>query len=93
VPTVSTDVGSCRQLIEGLDEEDRNLGVSGAVVKIADPQGLADAAVALIGDPAAWTAASQAGIRRVERYYTDDQMFGRYRQVYINTLAISESFR
>jgi len=93
VPTVSTDVGSCRQLIEGLDEEDRNLGVSGAVVKIADPQGLADAAVALIGDTAAWTAASQAGIRRVERYYTDDQMFGRYRQVYINTLAISESFR
>jgi polysaccharide biosynthesis protein PelF len=92
VPTVSTDVGSCRQLIEGLDEEDRSLGVSGAVVKIADPQGLADAALALIGNPAAWTAASQAGIRRVERYYTDDQMFGRYRQVYKNTLATSESF-
>jgi polysaccharide biosynthesis protein PelF len=43
VPTVSTDVGSCRQLIEGLDDEDRAIGVSGAVVKIADPQSLADA--------------------------------------------------
>jgi glycosyltransferase involved in cell wall biosynthesis len=87
VPTISTDVGSCRQLIEGLDEADRTLGTSGKVVKIADPQGLADAALELIGDPAAWQLASEAGIRRVERYYTDDLMFGRYRNVYEKALA------
>lgn len=50
VPTVSTDVGSCRQLIEGLADEDRSLGHSGAVVNIADPQALADAA---LGHPVA----------------------------------------
>lgn len=87
VPTISTDVGSCRQLIEGLDEEDRALGTSGAVVNIADPQALADAAIALLGDPAAWQAASQAGIARVERYYTDELMFGRYREVYQKAFA------
>ena len=57
VPTVSTDVGSCRQLVEGLDDEDRALGSSGGVVvPIADPQALADAAIALLNDPAAWQA-------------------------------------
>lgn len=87
VPAVSTDVGSCRQLVEGLDEEDRALGPSGAVVPIAEPQRLADAALQLLGDTAAWQAASRAAIARVERYYTDTLMFDRYRQVYERALA------
>ena len=87
VPTISTDVGSCRQLIEGLDEEDRLLGHSGAVVNIADPQALADAALRLLTDPVAWNSASLAGIARVERYYTDDRMIGQYRRVYEMALA------
>lgn len=89
VPTISTDVGSCRQLIEGLTPEDKELGHSGAVVTIADPQGLADAALALLSDHEAWHAASKAGIARVERYYTDELMFGRYRQVYEKALGES----
>jgi glycosyltransferase involved in cell wall biosynthesis len=90
VPTVSTDVGSCRQLIEGLEEEDRAFGHSGAVVNIADPQALADAALALLTDHAAWHAASRAGVARVERYYTDDLMFGHYRRVYDAALAAED---
>ena len=87
VPTVSTDVGSCRQLIEGLGEKDRALGSSGSVVGIADPQALADAAIALLNDPAEWNRASQAAIARVERYYTDSMMFGSYRKVYQKALG------
>ena len=87
VPAVSTDVGSCRQLVYGLDAEDQALGASGAVVPIAQPQQLADAALALLGDPAAWQAASAAAVARVERYYTDTLMFDRYRQVYEGALA------
>ena len=82
VPAVSTDVGSCRQLVEGLDAADRALGPSGKIVPIADPQQLADAALSLLRDPVAWQAASQAAIARVERYYTDTMMFDRYRAVY-----------
>jgi polysaccharide biosynthesis protein PelF len=90
VPTISTDVGSCRQLIEGLDDEDRALGTSGAVVNIADPQALADAAITLLGDTPAWQAASAAGIARVERYYTDDRMFDAYRRVYEKALSAED---
>ena len=62
VPAVSTDVGSCRQLIYGLDEQDQAFGAAGRVVGIADPQALAEAALELLTDDAAWHAASEAGI-------------------------------
>ncbi len=93
VPAVSTDVGSCRQLVEGLDEDDRALGASGRIVPIADPQQLADASLALLKDPVAWQTASQAAIARVERYYTDTMMFDRYRTVYEAALARTEGAR
>jgi glycosyltransferase involved in cell wall biosynthesis len=87
VPAVSTDVGSCRQLIEGLGDEDRALGPSGRVVGIADPQALADAAVELLSDTDAWQRASEAGVERVYRYYSLERMLGRYRAVYERALT------
>ena len=91
VPAVSTDVGSCRQLIYGLDEEDRALGAAGAVVGIAEPQALAEAAAALLSDPQRWHAAQRAGIARVERYYTQDMMFAQYRTLYQQAMAADAS--
>jgi glycosyltransferase involved in cell wall biosynthesis len=82
VPCVSTDVGSCRQLIEGHGDEDRAFGAAGAVVRIADPQALAEAALPLLTDAVQWQAASRAGIARVERFYTQALMFDRYRALY-----------
>lgn len=86
VPAVCTDVGSCRQLIYGLDDEDKALGASGEVVGIAEPENLARAAVSLLGDNARWHAAQAAGIARVERYYTHGMMFGKYRALYEKAL-------
>ncbi len=82
VPTLSTDVGSCRQLVYGLPGEDAELGASGRVVRIADPQALAHAALELLGDPVAWKAASEAAVKRVEKYYSQDIMFARYQALY-----------
>lgn len=79
-------MGSCRQLIEGLGDDDRALGSSGAAAPIADPQALADASIALLSDTTAWNSASAAAIARVERYYTDTMMFDRYRSVYDKAL-------
>ena len=82
VPGISTDVGSCRQLIYGDTPEDQAIGPSGRVVGIADPQALANAALELLTDPAAWHAAQAAAIERVERYYTLERMIDQYRDVY-----------
>lgn len=95
VPAVATDVGSCKQLIYGLDDDDKALGASGAVVGIADPEALGQAIADLLIDPEKWHAASQAGIKRVEKYYTQDMMFGKYQKIYDDALeagrAISEA--
>ncbi|KGH14590.1 GT4 family glycosyltransferase PelF [Comamonas thiooxydans] len=92
VPVVSTDVGSCRQLIEGLEPEDRALGACGRVVGIANPADLADAALELLKSPEAWQEASAAGIARVERYYSDQLLFDRYRQVYDRAMQHSKEY-
>ncbi|MBW4047233.1 MAG: GT4 family glycosyltransferase PelF [Proteobacteria bacterium] len=90
VPAVTTDVGSCQQLIAGLGPEDTALGSAGAVVRIADAQALGEACTALLGDPVAYARAQAAGIARVERYYGQPTMFAKYRAVYEDALARSD---
>ncbi len=86
VPCIATDVGSCRELIEGNSEEDRALGAAGSVVFIADPEGTAKAALELLNNTARWHAAQQAGLERVKRYYDDKLMFSSYRNLYVKAL-------
>lgn len=87
VPAISTDVGSCRQLIFGLGAEDEALGGAGDIVGIADPEALGMAAVRLFSDINLWKQAQAAGIARVEKYYTQDMMFAKYRALYQKSLA------
>nr|WP_323118944.1 GT4 family glycosyltransferase PelF [Burkholderia alba] len=88
VPAVVTDVGACRELIEGRDADDAALGAAGRVVQIADPAALADAALELLRDDAAWLAAQRAGMARVERYYTQEQMIDAYRTRYARMIGL-----
>ena len=88
IPVLATDVGACRDLIEGRDAEDRALGPAGAVVPIADPEALAQAAFQLLNEPGRWRAAQQAGIRRVERYYRQSHVLDSYRAVYRSVGAV-----
>ena len=82
LPALTTDVGSCRELIEGNSPEDRALGKAGEVVSIANPDELAFAAYELLTNPDRWNAAQKAGIDRVEKYYTQTMMLDRYRDIY-----------
>jgi glycosyltransferase involved in cell wall biosynthesis len=86
LPTVATDVGSCRELVEGGRAEDRALGPSGAVVPIADPEATAAAAIKLLTEPERWRAAQTAGVARVEGFYTQKMMYDGYRDVYRDAL-------
>jgi glycosyltransferase involved in cell wall biosynthesis len=81
-PVVSSDVGSCRELIEGGSAEDRDLGHAGKVVAIADPQATSAAILELLRSPPRWQAAQASGLLRVTRYYTEALMLQRYRDLY-----------
>jgi glycosyltransferase involved in cell wall biosynthesis len=91
VPSVTTDVGSCRQLIEGFSDDDRAFGSAGAIVPIADPAKFAQAALALLNDDARWRAAQQAGLARVRRYYTKAQMTHSYETLYTQLAAAPDA--
>ncbi|WP_425054582.1 GT4 family glycosyltransferase PelF [Pseudomonas abyssi] len=86
-PVVSTDVGSCRELIEGVGEQDRALGMAGEVVPIADPQATAMAIQRLLQDPERWHAAQRAGEQRVQQRYSDELMFARYSRLYRDAIG------
>ena len=91
VPCLATDVGSCRELIEGRGGEDSALGAAGSVVFIADPEVTAEAALALLDDTARWHEAQRAGLARVKRYYDDKLMFSSYRGLYMEALGSGSS--
>ncbi|WP_321896256.1 GT4 family glycosyltransferase PelF [Paraburkholderia heleia] len=87
VPAITTDVGACRELIEGALPEDRALGAAGAVVQIANPAELASSTLALLSDEPRWLAAQRAAAQRAERYYRRSQMVERYEAIYARCAA------
>lgn len=87
VPAVATDVGACRELIEGSSPEDRALGPGGIVTPMGDPKATAAALLEILGDPARLERMSRAAVTRAERYYGEAAMLARYRQIYQDHIA------
>lgn len=79
---VSSDVGSCRELIEGGIAEDRDLGLAGEVVAIADPQATSARSSACCPTLNAGRPRKPAACNRVHRYYGENLMFERCRTLY-----------
>lgn len=88
IPTVTTDVGSCSELVYGVSEEDIAIGSSGAVVPIANPSEFAEAVIDLLGNEDNWRAARDAAVKRVETYYDEKDMIRRYRDIYETQLNL-----
>jgi glycosyltransferase involved in cell wall biosynthesis len=86
VPCVATDVGACREQIEGTTPEDQALGLAGRVVPFADHEALSRAAIELLTDTRAWASCQAVGIARVEKYYDERRMLEAYRSVYRDAL-------
>ena len=86
VPCVSTDVGSCKELIYGGEQEgDRELGKAGVICQIANVEELSSAYIELLGNEDAWYKAQKVALERVNRFYTQDIFLNNYRDVYKKT--------
>ena len=82
VPVLATDVGACREMIEGRTAEDRALGASGIVCPVASPSRTAEALVLLAQDARLRRRMGHAGQRRVTIYYQRRTMLASYRALY-----------
>jgi glycosyltransferase involved in cell wall biosynthesis len=83
VPVIATDVGACREMIEGTsDPEDIALGAGGIVTRVAAPDETAAAIVRLARDDELRQRFGAANRRRAHRSYAKSRMIRSYRELY-----------
>jgi glycosyltransferase involved in cell wall biosynthesis len=82
LPAIATDVGGCRELIEGGSPPDRALGSSGLLVAASSPEATAEAMIKLWRSPTLRTRLAEAGRERVERFYREEAVYNAYRSLY-----------
>ncbi|WP_105254432.1 GT4 family glycosyltransferase PelF [Pseudoalteromonas sp. T1lg75] len=90
VPCVASEVGSCREILEGMNDEDKALGRCGYVTNIADPNQTSAALLSLLNDARNWRRLGDNGYRRVQRFYQEHTMYNHYQGLYEELLAWQE---
>lgn len=93
IPSVATDVGACREIIMGRDDEEPKLGPGGVVTTLTSPKATAEGMYKLLGDPAHYAACSTAIRERVRRYYDKRDMLAAYRALYEELIAAPAAAR
>lgn len=82
IPSVTTDVGACKEIIYGRDEKDRAIGDGGIIVPLSNPTAMADAILRLLSDGALREKLGKNMRKRVLKYYTKKEQIEAYDNVY-----------
>jgi glycosyltransferase involved in cell wall biosynthesis len=82
VPCVATDVGACREIIEGSDREEPPLGPGGAIVPLAEPGAIAAALLRLLTDHDHYDRCAAAIRERIRRHYNKRELDAEYAAIY-----------
>jgi len=82
IPSVATDVGACREIIEGRSDETPPLGRGGFVSELAAPDKVAEGICKLLEDEGKRRTYGEALRQRVNRYYDSAQVQRAYQELY-----------
>lgn len=80
-PAVTTDVGSCRELIEGVGDDKGN-GNAGIVVPFGDTTSLGNAIITLLRDDELRLEFGENAYQRFSNFYREAQSIDKYKSVY-----------
>lgn len=83
LPVVATDVGGCRELVEGYAE---NFGAAGYIANVGEPVGIAKAMLKLASNRRLRMELGTTGQQRIRKYYSERKMLDDYRAVYARLL-------
>lgn len=81
IPQVCTNVGDCKELLLGENEEP-SLGSAGIIVPVMDALAIAKALILLEGNPKLCEQMGEAGFKRVNKYYKKQYFLKTYRDIY-----------
>jgi glycosyltransferase involved in cell wall biosynthesis len=81
IPIVATDVGACKELLYG--RADDTLGKAGIVTNIMDPKDIALGTLQILRDEKLANQFAQTGIKRIERFYSEELVVSQYREIYL----------
>ena len=90
IPTVSTDVGACRDMLLGMPQEDPPLGRGGAITPLANPTETGRQLAALLKDPETLARARDAIRERVRLYYNKVEIDRIYNELYAEHMALPD---
>ena len=82
VPVVATDVGACRELVNGQTPEDAKIGPSGLITGVANAPATAEAVVRILSNDELYEEMSRAGKTRVSTYYQEKDLLAQYLNLY-----------
>ncbi len=82
IPFVATNVGSCREILEGRPDEVPQLGPGGIVTNLVAPSEIAAALADLLTDHDKRRRFGDTLRERVRRYYASERAAGSYRDLY-----------
>jgi len=86
LPAVTTDVGSCREIIEGFDGDPVH-GRGGYVVAACNPKAMAEALAAILRDPEAGRAMGRVMQQRIPQLYHKERIRRLYEGLYAELAA------
>lgn len=89
IPSVTTNVGACKEMILGRPTENPQLGPGGAITSLASPDETAAAVIELINDKTWYQTCGQAIQQRTRDYYNKKDLDKTYRQLYLEQIEIS----
>lgn len=81
-PVVATDVGGCREVLEGMDGRDKRLGRAGLLTPPRDPQATAEAILTICRNAELARSMGETGQRRAREVYGLENCLEAYRRLY-----------
>jgi polysaccharide biosynthesis protein PelF len=90
IPIVATDVGACRDIVEGMPDERPALGAGGIVTPLANPQATALAVMEILLDPDTAAKYGQVMRQRTRLCYSKEQTLQSYRALYGEYIALPD---
>jgi len=82
IPSVTTDVGACSEIISGRSDENPPLGKGGCVSYLANPVSTAESLYRLLSDREFYQQCSQTIQKRVYKYYNETDLNQAYAAIY-----------